>query len=163
MFIQYPTNSPAPQVITAAGRPSRRLRPPTWLAGNTSAAMTTTPASPRVVPVTLRVIKKLAPHQRGAKGLTDEYGDRMVCVRHRIDATGTQRLTTVELIISQKRISLRPSPLVEISVRFNERQLRAQLKAAGANWNPDRKVWQIRRATAMALGLKHRIVLPQAK
>jgi hypothetical protein len=109
----------------------------------------------------LRVIKKIAPHQRGAKALTAEYGDRMVCVRHRIDPTGTQRLTTVELIVSQQKISHRSGPQVDIAVQRQERALQAQLKAAGARWNPERETWRIRRATAIALGLRHRILPPQ--
>lgn len=62
----------------------------------------------------LRVIKKLAPGDRGAKGLASEYGEALICVRHRQDASGTKRLTTVELIVSEKEIHRRPGPTVDL-------------------------------------------------
>lgn len=108
----------------------------------------------------LRVIKKIAPDQRGAKTLTSQYGDQLVCVRHRIDPTGTLRLTTVELIVAQQKISPRPSPQVDVEVQYQERALQARLKAAGGRWDPIRRKWRIRRATAIALGLKQRILPP---
>lgn len=106
----------------------------------------------------LRVLKKLAPHARGAKGLTARYGERLVCVRHRIDETGARRLTTVELIVAENVISRRPGPTVDVAVRPQEKELQAKLKAAGARWHKADEVWSIRRSTAIALGLKARIV-----
>lgn len=106
----------------------------------------------------LRVIKKIAGGARGAKGLTQEYGERLVCIRHRMDATGTRRLTTVELVVSEKAIQPRASPIVSLVVGLHERELQAKVKAAGGRWNTTAKVWRIRRATAVALGLRARIL-----
>ena len=106
----------------------------------------------------LRVMKKLAPNARGAKGLTAQYGSQLVCVRHRLDETGTKRLTTVELIVAEKVISRRPGPTVDVALRPQEKELQAKLKAAGARWHKADEVWSIRRSTAIALGLKGRIV-----
>jgi translation elongation factor EF-G len=106
----------------------------------------------------LRVIKKIAPNERGAKNLTMTYGGQLVCVRHRLDTTGTMRLTTVELVISEKRIARRPGPTVDVALRPQEKELQAKLKAAGARWHKADEVWSIRRSTAIALGLKERIV-----
>lgn len=106
----------------------------------------------------LRVLKKLAPDTRGAKGLTAQYGHRLVCVRHRLDETGTRRLTTVELIVAENVIHRRPGPTVDVAVRPQEKELQAKLKAAGARWHKADEVWSIRRSTAIALGLKARIV-----
>lgn len=105
----------------------------------------------------LRVMKKLAPNARGAKGLTAEYGSQLVCVRHRLDQSGTKRLTTIELIVSEKVISRRPGPTVDVALRPHEKDLQARLKAAGAKWHKVDAVWTIRRSTAIALGLKGRI------
>lgn len=105
----------------------------------------------------LRVIKKLAPHARGAKALTAQYGDDLVCVRHRMDASGRRRLTTVELVVGVQAIRRQPSPLVDVKVQSHELTVRARLMAAGAKWNPRRQTWRLRRATAMLLGLKCRI------
>lgn len=109
-------------------------------------------------PAELRVLKKLAPHARGAKGLTAQYGDQLVCVRHRIDETGARRLTTVELIVAENVIRRRPGPTVDVAVRPQEKELQAKLKAAGARWHKADEVWSIRRSAAIALGLKARIV-----
>jgi hypothetical protein len=106
----------------------------------------------------MRVIKKIAAHARGAKGLTAEYGPRLICVRHRIDATGTQRVVTVELIVAEKPIARRPGPTVDVALKVYEKALQSKLKAAGAHWEPDEHLWVIRRSTAIALGLKERIV-----
>lgn len=108
--------------------------------------------------IALRVIKKFAPNDRGAKGLTTEYGNQLVCVRHRLDSTGTKRLTTVELIVSENHIIRRPGPTVDVSLRPQEKELQSRLKAAGARWQKAAQVWSIRRSTAIALGLKDRIV-----
>ncbi len=112
----------------------------------------------KIVSTELRVIKKLAPDDRGAKGLTSAYGGQLVCVRHRLDSTGTKRLTTVELIVSEKVIVRRPGPTVDVALRPQEKELQAKLKAAGGRWHKAEEVWTIRRSTAIALGLKHRIV-----
>lgn len=103
-------------------------------------------------------MKKFAPNARGAKGLTAEYGDKLVCVRHRLDVTGTKRITTVELVVSEKAIARKPGPTVDVSVRAHEKELQSRLKAAGARWHNTEGIWSIRRSTAMALGLKARIV-----
>lgn len=107
---------------------------------------------------TLRVVKKIAAGSRGAKALTERFGEQLVCVRHRIDPTGTRRLTTVELLVSERAIARKPSPMVDIALRVQERHLQARLKAAGARWDNTEQTWRIRRATAIALGLKSRIV-----
>lgn len=106
----------------------------------------------------LRVIKTLPPNGKGAKGLSLVHGSRLVCVRHRLDSTGTKRLTTVELIVSEKLIQRRPGPTVDIALRPQERALQAKLKAVGARWHKADAVWTLRRSTAVALGLKDRIV-----
>lgn len=116
------------------------------------------PPKKKSADTTLRVIKKIAPRNRGAKALTERFGDQLVCVRHRLDATGTKRLTTVELIVSESVISRRPGPTVDIDVHPREKDLVAKLKAAGARWHKDELVWSLRRSTAIALGLKTRIV-----
>ena len=141
----------------------RRHRPPEVNAfprpnGPGGARQESRPTSAGQPVATFRVIKKLAPDRRGAKGLAAEYGEQLVCIRHRVDPTVTLRLTTVELVIAQRPIARRPSPMVDLAIRPQERELQARLKAAGARWDAMEKVWRIRRATAIALGLKKRIV-----
>lgn len=118
----------------------------------------TVPATKKQPDTTLRVIKKIAVNSRGAKRLSMQYGQQLVCVRHRLDSTGTKRLTTVELIVSEDLIGRRPGPTVDVEVHPREKDLQAKLKAAGARWDKTELVWRIRRSTAVALGLKGRIV-----
>jgi len=106
----------------------------------------------------LRVVKKIAADGRGAKALSSQFGEKLVCVRHRIDLTGTKRLTTVELVVSEKAIARKPSPMVDLAIEVQEREIQARLKAAGARWDKIEQVWRVRRATAVALGLRGRIV-----
>ena len=44
------------------------------------------------------------------------------------------------------------------NVRVQERDLQTRLKVAGAQWDKTAQVWRVRRATAVPLGLKKRIV-----
>lgn len=106
----------------------------------------------------MRVIKKIAPNERGAKGLSADYGRQLVCVRHRTDATGTKRVTTVELIVSETVIRRRPGPTVDLAIRPHELALLAKIKAAGGRWHEEDAVWSLRRSTAIAIGLKGRVV-----
>ncbi len=103
-------------------------------------------------PWAFRVIKKLARGVRGSKQLTAQYGEDLVCIRHRIDPTGTRRITTVELVVGNATIQRRPSPLVDVFVKVQERDLQAKVKAAGGRWENREGVWRMRRATAVALG-----------
>jgi len=91
----------------------------------------------------------LKPGQRGAKGLTDKYGDDLVCVRFRYDAATKQRLKTVELII--ERTEWEPPPekfsadsLVAVQIEGYETELRKQIKEAGGTWKPDKKLWYVK-------------------
>jgi hypothetical protein len=50
----------------------------------------------------------LKPGQKGTKRLTDKYGERLVCVRYKYDATSKKRFTTVELIEEESDWSTEP-------------------------------------------------------
>ena len=88
----------------------------------------------------------LKPGQKGTKRLTDKYGDALVCVRFRYDAESRQRLKTVELIVERADWTP-PAPkysadtLVPVRIEGYEKELRAQAKAAGARWNPEKQLW----------------------
>ena len=51
----------------------------------------------------------LKPGQKGTKGLTEKYGDALVCVRFRYDAELRQRLKTVELVVERRDWTPPPS------------------------------------------------------
>jgi len=49
----------------------------------------------------MRTRLTLQPGQSGTKELVEQYGDRLVCVRYRYDATRRRRFKTVELIVEE--------------------------------------------------------------
>jgi hypothetical protein len=52
----------------------------------------------------------LKPHQRGAKKLSRQYGDRLLYVRYRDDLVRKKRVTTVELIVDEADWNPRATP-----------------------------------------------------
>jgi hypothetical protein len=107
---------------------------------------------------THRVIKTLAPSDRGAIEFARHYGDALVCVRHRTDAKGQVRLTTVELLVRTAPIRPRPIKIVQIRVDPHERALHALVKAAGGRWDATRRLWRLPSRVASILNLRDRIV-----
>jgi hypothetical protein len=60
----------------------------------------------------MRTRLTLKPGERGSKRLLSRFGDRLVCVRYRYDATARKRLKTVELIVDEAdREPRSPAPL----------------------------------------------------
>jgi len=79
-----------------------------------------------------RVAKKIKPHQRGALKLTRSYGTELFCVRHRENTDGTERLTTVELMVERTVIQKRNDPIVSFKIRQEELELRHLAMSRGA-------------------------------
>lgn len=106
----------------------------------------------------------LKPGQPGTKREVHKYGGLLVAVRFRYDADRRLRFKTVELIEEQRPwvptlASTRdPNDKVFVRVGFAEADLRMAVKAAGGQWHQERKLWELRIATAYELGLDNRIV-----
>lgn len=88
----------------------------------------------------------LKPGQRGTKRLADIYGDALLCIRFRYDETTRKRLKTVELIVEKS--DWNPPPpryasdvLVPVRIEASNMALRAQVKAVGGKWNPEKLLW----------------------
>lgn len=107
---------------------------------------------------TYRVVKTLAPTDRGALLFARQYGAALVCVRHRTDAKGKVRHTTVELLVSSTPIQPRTIRYVLLRLAPHEQALSAMLKAAGAAWLPQQKLWKLPSRVATILNLRSRIV-----
>jgi len=105
-----------------------------------------------------RVIKTLAPTDRGALGLARSYGEALICVRYRTDAKGKVRHTTVELLVHSQPIRPRSVKLVSLKVSPHERSLQAILQTAGGKWDSRTQTWRIPRRVVGILNLKDRIV-----
>ena len=91
----------------------------------------------------------LKPGQRGTKSLAAKYGDALICVRFKYDAALRQRIKTVELIVERTEWTP-PEPryaadsLVPLRIKVDDIQARAQAKAAGGRWNPEKQLWFVK-------------------
>ena len=89
----------------------------------------------------------LKPGQKGTQRLVDKFGDALLCVRYRYDEQSDENITTVEIIVDRRprdrQLRYRDTDIVEVSVHFTEKGLRAGLKIAGGRWDPTEKVWKV--------------------
>jgi hypothetical protein len=108
----------------------------------------------------MRVIKKLAPSSRGAIKLAEQFGETLICVRHRVDAKAKFRFTTVELLVGRAAIKVKSQKFVNVQVDWNEQSLRQVVKEAGARWDANAKVWRMPKRLAGILRLTDRIEQP---
>ena len=99
----------------------------------------------------------LKPGQRGTKKLVAHYGEKLVCVRYRYDAARQKRYKTVELIVEEKDW-LPVGARAGVKVEWGELELARRVKAAGGEWDGERKVWLLDKETVAALGLEERVV-----
>ena len=111
----------------------------------------------------------LRPGQNGTRKLAERFGKRLVCVRYRYDETLRRRYTTVELIVAESdwiprsrkpRATRSPDDMVYVRIGYGEEGLRAKLKALGALWRPQHKLWELPWGVARGLELEDRIVQP---
>ena len=105
----------------------------------------------------MRVVKKLAPTNRGAIRLGEQFGKTLICVRHRVDAKAKFRFTTVELLVSRAPIKVRNERMVEVKIDWDEQSLREIVKEAGAKWDGKARVWRMPRRLAGILRLTDRL------
>jgi len=104
----------------------------------------------------------LKPGQRGTKGLTEKYGEDLLCVRFRYDATSKKRLKTVELVI--ERTDWEPPPeklsadsIVAVKIQGYETELRKKVKTLGGKWNPEKQLWYVRYGDVVGTELEKHI------
>ena len=111
----------------------------------------------------------LRPGQRGTKKLVQRFGERLICVRYRYDASQRKRFTTVELIVEEvpwqpavhsaaSRQAGESRQQVAVRVAYHEESLRQQVKSAGGRWDAGKRLWHMPMDQARALGLIDRIV-----
>jgi hypothetical protein len=109
-------------------------------------------------PAVYRVVKTLRPTDRGAIALARRYGSALICVRHRSDAKGKLRHTTIELLIESTPIRHRIIKLVHVRTAQQELHLHAMIKTAGGVWDFKHRMWRLPRKVATLLNLNDRIV-----
>lgn len=119
--------------------------------------MPTVKPQPRTAPTGLRVTKKLSPESRGALKLARQFGDALICVRHRSDNKGEYRYTTVELLVEKVPIRPRTENIVGIRIGPDEKPLQSVVRSAGGTWDYKAKVWRLPRRVVGILKLADRI------
>jgi hypothetical protein len=105
-----------------------------------------------------RVVKTLLPTDRGAIELARHYGDALICVRHRADAKGKFRHTTVELVVQTTPIRPRNHKLVCLKILPHEHALHQIVKTAGGTWDSKHRLWRLPSRVATILSLRSSIV-----
>lgn len=106
----------------------------------------------------LRVVKKLPIASKGAIKLAKQFGETLVCVRHRVDANAAFRYTTVELLVEKVPIRPRVETMVLVRIGTGEASLQQVVKAAGAKWDFSTRLWRMPKRVAGILRLTQRIV-----
>jgi hypothetical protein len=106
----------------------------------------------------LRVAKTYAPDQNGAKRFAKCYGDKLVCVRHRLSDDGSVRHATVELLIESTPVASRARTLVAVKIGASDKNTRTLLMSCGAQWMPKEKYWLLPRMVAKNLRLLKNVV-----
>jgi hypothetical protein len=91
----------------------------------------------------------------GTQRLLLQDDTNLVCVRYRENNAGTERYTTVELIIDRRPT---PTTLVRIAVDWRETQLRHRLRNHGAQWDATRRCWLVPLRVARQLKLLSRVL-----
>ena len=113
------------------------------------------PIVPRTAKTT-RVIKKLMPQDAGTRRWAAEFGDKLLCVRYRVDAERQRRQTTVELVVDEAPTL--GSARVGLRITWAEKELRQRVKEAGGKWDAGAGLWMLPQGIARQLGLADRIV-----
>jgi hypothetical protein len=84
----------------------------------------------------------------------------LICVRYRYDRAAKRRYKTIEIIVEEGPWAppLEPATLVAVRVTMEEGALQRALRQAGATWERELHVWQLRYDQALALGLAERVL-----
>ncbi len=117
----------------------------------------------RRVPST-EIRKTMRPGEPGTRRHLRDWGDRLVCVRHRVDPDKGMRFTTIEIVASSTRVvrpkrEPHPEALVYARVGRDEWELERRLRTTkSASFDPVLDVWRMRYESAVKLRLKRRLL-----
>ena len=117
----------------------------------------------------MRTRLTLKPGQKGTRRLSEEYGDRLVCVRYRYDESRKVRFKTVELIVGERPWVYcrpwRPIPFdqkVLVGIQYGERELGRELRASGGVWRPAQQAWEVKYQVAERLGIEGLVIMERS-
>jgi hypothetical protein len=111
----------------------------------------------------MRTKKILYAGQAGTQKWVKEYGEKLIAVRYKYDATIDQKMITVELVADiqdwKKNDQRIPhNKKVRLKIMYGEMDLGIKIRSAGGIWNRKDGVWECRYGAVKALGLTDRIV-----
>lgn len=117
----------------------------------------------------MEVIKTMSPGSPGTKRYIEEWQSQLVAVRYRKDEAQHRVVTTIEIIVDQRPLYKSPHLLqsqynnrdhqiVHIRIDYEEKDLRAKIKAAGGTWLPHLGAWAIPFREVKTLGLIGRML-----
>lgn len=117
----------------------------------------------------MRITTTLRPGQKGTKHLTEKYGERLICVRYRLDRKTGKRYTTIELIEQESETCIHAaddrlyqyqhnSQMLGLRIEYWETDLREKVKQAGGIWRPRHKLWELPYSEVVSLELESRVV-----
>jgi len=97
----------------------------------------------------MEVEKTLRPGDLGTAKYINRFGDRLVCVRHRIDRQANRRFTTVELILDERPCLQRgrrpnragPDDICHLRIEAHETSLQKLVRANQGRWNRETQTW----------------------
>jgi len=115
----------------------------------------------------MEVIRTLRPGQPGTRRFQNHWGDKLVAVRYRREQRTVY--TTIEVIVDERDqpdpgVSMnavhayRREQIVAVRIAYEEHAVRDAAKRSGGRWSPDNKVWLLSYSTAVALGLRDRVI-----
>ncbi|RPJ03956.1 MAG: hypothetical protein EHM28_14300 [Spirochaetaceae bacterium] len=105
----------------------------------------------------------LKPGQPGTRQELKKYGDKLLCVRYRVDPDNFLKYKTVEIIESvisnrMKRKSIPPNKKIDIRLNPYDSSIRKIVIQAGGHWDPKKRVWQLSYRQIINLGLEKYII-----
>lgn len=117
----------------------------------------------------MRTTTTLRPGQKGTKRLMEKYGERLVCVRYRVDRNTGKRYTTIELIEQENETASQAADdrlnqhqhktqRLGLRIEYWETDLREKVKQAGGMWRPRQKLWELPYSDVVSMGLESRVV-----
>ncbi|MBN1781126.1 hypothetical protein JW948_08390 [bacterium] len=112
----------------------------------------------------MRALRTLKPGTSGAKNETEKYGNKLICVRYRMDPVTLKKYKTVELIEDEIQNSKKEpgkipvNKILHLKIYINEYQLRKVVKASGGKWDVKSQTWLLAYREILNLGLENRIV-----
>ncbi len=115
----------------------------------------------------MRAVRTPKPGQKGTKDWMTRCGPSSLCVQYRYDEHRREHLKTVALVVQRHFGNGNRSPgshptgtQVGVAARqvaprigWREREREQRVKSAGGRWDPDRRIWYLRRDVAERLDL----------